>query len=205
MKKSRGRNSAKREMILIIVLAIILAGMVYYRFVQMTVSSGMEKAQEAIDTNQTEYDLSSAKLLQLKTMNNKLNDFEESGMGYLASYNNVKKEIQLLDRILKPTTDYSMSLSDAVQTGDLIRRDISIRFTTGSFAQTFAVLKEFEKSEYRNLVKDITYGTATTREGKIVASVNMNDTFYETIVGGQADAGLIVAQVEEPPAEEEAE
>ena len=203
MRKSR--RSSKREMILIIVLAVILAGMVYYRFVEMTVSKSMEKAQETIETNQTEVDLSTAKLAQLKSMDKKLNDFESSGAGYLASYNNVKKEIQVLDRILKPTTEYSMSLSDPVETGDLIRRDMSIRFTTGNFAQTYSVLKDFEKCEYRNIVKDISYGLSMTREGKSVAGVNMNVTFYETIIGGEPDAGLIVAQVETPAEEEAAE
>ena len=203
MKNAFNRAFTKKEIVLIVILVIILVGMVYFRFVDQNVRENLNKAKEDITTNQSELEISSAQLARLNSMDNELTSYEAGGTSYLASYNNIKEELSLLDSLLEPTHDYSLSLSDPVQSGDLVRRNIAIRFTTGDFGRALSVVRSLNKSNLRNIIRDISYSGSTGRNGEGSVTVNLNATFYETIVGGKADAGLIVESTQEAPVTEE--
>ncbi len=195
------RAFTRKEKILIVILAVILIGLAYYYFVDRNVRSALEEAKQSIETNQAELDISNAQLLRLNSMDQELNSYEAGGASYIASYNNVNEEIAMLDRILSGTADYNISLQDPVLSGELIRRNVSIRFTVGSFDSALSVIRAFSSSDLRNIIQDISYSSAVTRDGYESVTVNMTVTFYETIVGGTPDAGLIMPVEEAPPAE----
>lgn len=194
------RAFTRKEKVLIVILAVILLGLAYYRFVDMNVRSAMEEATNAIEVNQSEVDISSAQLARLSNMDQELDSYEAGGTSYVASYNNVKEELAMLDQILGQVSDYSISLSDPVLSGDLIRRNVAIRFTAGSYSEAFSVVRAFNTSELRNIINNISFSSSSNRNGDETVSMNLNLTFYETIVGGVPDAGLIMP-VESTPTE----
>lgn len=195
------RAFTKKEKILIVVLAVLLIGLAYYRFVDMNVRSALAAAKEQIEVNQSELDISTAQLARLTSMDKELNSYEAGGSSYIASYNNVKEELAVLDQILGSVEDYSINLSDPVLSGDLIRRNIAIRFTTGTFSDALAIIRSFSSNRLRNVIQDISYSSSYTRNGTESVSVNLTVIFYETITGGVPDAGLIMPVTEAPAAE----
>ena len=196
------RAFTKKEKILILILVVILLALVYYRFVDQSVRSSLAAAESSIETNQSELEISNAQLARLNSMNKELDGYEAGGTSRLESYNNIKAELAMLDQILSSVSDYTISLQDPVQDGDLVRRSVSIRFTTGSFSDVYAVVRAFANSELRNVIQDINYSSSSNRDGDESVTVNMNVTFYETMVGGTPDAGLVIP-VEAPTEVEE--
>lgn len=197
------RQFTKKETVMIVILVVLLLGLAYYYFVDRNVRSSLESAKSSIEVNQSELDISTAQLQRLQSMDAELDKYEAGGSSYMASYNNIKAELALLDFILAGK-DYTLTLQDPVLSGDLIRRDMAIRFTTGDFSSAYSVIRAFSNSDLRNIVQDISYSSSTGRDGAGTVSVNMTVTFYETMVGGTQDAGLIVP-VEEVPTEAETE
>ena len=186
------RAFTKKEKILILILVVILIGLVYYRFVDQSVRSSLAAAESSIETNQSELEISNAQLARLNSMNKELDSYEAGGTSRLESYNNIKEELAMLDSTLSAVSDYTLSLQDPVLDGDLIRRPVSIRFTTGSFGDVYKVIRAFSNSDLRNVIQDINYSSSSNRDGEESVTVNMNVTFYETMVGGTPDAGLVV-------------
>ena len=196
------RAFTKKEKILILVFVILILGMAYYRFVDMNVRSRLSAAKESVVVNQSELEISSSQLARLNNMDQELNSYEAGGTSYMASYNNVKQELAVIDSILSSVKDYTISLQDPYLDGDLIRRGVSIRFTTDGFAQALSIIRKFSTNELRNIIKDISYSSSAARDGSENVSVNMNLTFYETMTGGTQDAGLIVPVQEVQTVEE---
>lgn len=194
------RAFTKKEKILIFVFVILLLGMAYYYFVDRNVRDNLAAAKNAVEVNQSELDISTAQLMRLTSMDKELNSYEAGGASRLESYNNVKAELSMLDSILYPTIDYTITLQDPYLEGDLIRRMVAIRFTVRSFSDALTVVKKFNTSELRNIIQDMTYSSSVSRDGYETVSVNMNVIFYETIVGGTPDAGLIMPVQEETAA-----
>ena len=186
------RSFSTKEKILILILVVLLVALVYYRFVDQSIRSSLNDANSKIETTQSELDISTAQLARLKNMDKELNNYEAGGSSMMPSYNNIKAELAMLDSILASTWDYTLNLHDPVLDGDLIRRDIDIRFTTDSFGSALGVVRAFSNSDLRNVIKNISYSSSTGRDGSESVTMNMGVTFYETIVGGTRDAGLIV-------------
>lgn len=181
-----------KEKILIGILILIILGLGYYKFVDMNVRDGLAAAKDSIETNQAELEISTAMLQKLQSMDKELTSYEAGGITYLASYNNIKEEIAFLDSILKDTVSYRLNLSDPVLNGDLIRRNISIQFVATGYEQARSIVNQFSTSQLRNIIQDISYSGGGSYNGVTTASVTMTVTFYETIVDGTPDAGLVI-------------
>ena len=109
---------------------------------------------------------------------------------YMASYNNRKAEIHLLNDILKAANSYSISFGEVTRDGDQIRRDVNMQFTTGRYSAMEGILSRLANGPYRCLLKDVncTSAKGDVKNGDIAVSVSM--TFYETMVGSNDNAGL---------------
>lgn len=190
------RQFSRKEKVLIIIFVVILVVLAYYRFVDMNVREQTDAAKEAVEVAKSELEITNAQLVRLQSMDEELDSYEAGGASRLESYNNVKAELSLLDFILSSTSNYSISMQDPVLDGDLIRRAVAIQFTTDSFDSAMNVVRSFSQSNLRNIVQTISYSASTDREGGESVSVGMTVIFYETIVGGTPDAGLIMPEVE---------
>ena len=181
------RDFTRTEKILILVLVVLLLGLMYYQFVDRAVRSSVDGAQHEKQALQTEIDTTQARLMYLQSLQNKMDAMEAEGkLTYMASYNNSKPEVAFLNDILADTLSYSIQFSRVTRSGNQIRRSFKLKYMTASFRVAREILDKLGDGEFRCLVGDVS--CKISNDG--VTVIEANAIFYETMVGGAADAGL---------------
>ena len=185
------RSFTRVEKGLLLVLAVILVGLVYYQFVHKPVTNAIRTARADCEALESELLVASAKAQHLKKLETEMEDMKADGSAsYMASYNNSKKEIALLNDILSNTQQYTISFANVSRSNDQIRRNFTLQFRTADYAAMQQVIEDLCGSEYRCQVGDIQCAVNRERDGRNYVTANVTATFYETMVGGTPDAGL---------------
>lgn len=185
--KVMSRDFTRMEKILLLLLAVILVGLVYYRFVYVLVNDSVRSSNSEAEALQTEISVAEGRLTHLNSLQSEMDTMEEEGsMSYMPSYNNSKAEIAFLNDVLAATEKYSISFAEVTRAGDQIRRSFTLQYVTTSYKDAQTILEALCESRDRCLVGDIKCSIAESG----MTTVNAAATFYETMVGGTADAGL---------------
>ena len=86
---------------------------------------------------------------------------------------------------------YTITFSDHVKNGDIVRWNITLSFTAPDRATVKKVMKDIAASNYRCLISDMSLTPVT---GKTLSansiSVTASITFYETMVGATTNQGI---------------
>jgi len=187
--KILSRDFTTKEKVLLLILAIILLALVYYRFIDIPVRDGIAEAKSEQDMRRIELTAVNKKIESLEKMKNELDDIAKlKTVTYMPSYNNVKNVNRLLNDTLGPL-DYVVTYTNLTRDANQIRRNVSLQFTSPDYETMEQVLRQISESEYRCLLDDLR-GALVNRRNDDALTVNLTATFYETMVGGTADAGL---------------
>jgi hypothetical protein len=205
--KVLSRDFTLKEKILIFVLLLILVALTYYRFVHVPCNEAIETARSEKEMYDTELLAVQKKEAQIRAMKEELDSLGElQATSRMESYNNSKAELSLLNSVLESAYNYSISFASVTRSGDQIRRNFNLQFTTGSFDAAKQIISSLADSEYRCLIGGVKYSSALRRaengEPTLGAryvdgvyyfdsiSVTTDATFFETMYGGTPDAGL---------------
>ena len=175
-------NFSRKEKLMIFVLAILLIGLIYYRFVHISVNNAIISADNEAQALQTELDLANARLNRIKGAKDKMG----TGMQRMESYNGSKTETAFLNTVLAAATDYSVTFDDVTREGNQIRRNFHLKYTAANYDAAMSIMKDLTTGEYRCLVGDMK--CSIDKSG--ITTVDASGTFYETMVGGTKDSAL---------------
>lgn len=181
------REFTRSEKILVVILAVVLFGLLYDKFVFQTTDSVVQSLKAEADTTQAELDIANAKLVKLEKMEAELDNMDYSdAFGRMESYNNSKRETAFLNRVLADVSDYFISFEEVTRDKEQIRRSFSLQFVTNTYGEAVDVVRDLSYGEYRCLVDDINYSLAESNK----IYINLKATFFETMVGGTPDQAL---------------
>ncbi|GEM_PF-795671 len=142
-----------REAGVILLLTAVIIGYVYYYVVYQYFENEVKRFD--VTEVEDEIELERAKAIHLQQMKEELEN-EESSDAVLGIYNNQSAELLALADILEgKATGISLDWGDPVLDGTIVRRDVSISFTTGSFEEAGNIIKEIADCEYSLLVVDM--------------------------------------------------
>ncbi|MCR5404062.1 MAG: hypothetical protein K6E91_09655 [Butyrivibrio sp.] len=143
----------KREIILIFALILVLIGLLYYRFVYVNIR---DQAGE-YDTADMEAQIQQEQmqLVQWAAMAQEIDEIGQVSTSSLYTYDNQKNEINLLNDIFAPVIRYNFSFQKPVATGDTVRRNVTVSFTTIDYNSALDIIHQLHNSKYRVLLKDI--------------------------------------------------
>lgn len=192
--KLLSRDFTLREKILLLLLSIFLLGLLYYHFVDEPVRADLATAASEKAALEIELGAVEQKVAQLERMKKEIDDqADNSFVSFMPSYNNSGAVNLLLNDVLGDL-GYYITFSNVTRSGNQIRRSISLQFSAPDYRTVESVLSRLTSAQFRCLIEDVACTTVNTRSarGDDRASVNVNATvtFYETMVGGTADAGL---------------
>ena len=181
------RNFIRSEKILLLVLALVLIGLIYYRFVFRTVNDSIESSKAEKASIETDLEVAKGKAAKLAGMQDELDEIKGTDKATkMASYNNSKEETDFLSSILSDTNDYLISFSDVTRDGDQIRRSFTLQYTTTNYNEAERIMSRLCNGENRCLIGDINCNIDSTGKTRI----DLTATFFETMVGGVPDSGL---------------
>lgn len=198
--KIMSRNFTRAEKALLIILALALFALVYYRFVYRTLQDSVVSSNAEASSIKTDLQEAEVRLGQLQQMQQELDTIMGTEKASrMESYNNSKNETAFLSDILSTASDYSIAFADVTRNGDQIRRSFSLQYRTNSYREAEAIMLQLCQGEYRCLMGDINCSIGADGQ----TAIGMTATFFETMVGGIPDSGL--PQDEEATANQDAD
>ncbi len=190
------RDVNAKEKVLLVILVLIILGFGYYRFVDQPVRKNLAKAEAEYSSIQTELTEVRIKIRELQRMQDEIDQITSGGKdSFMPSYNNAKEELALLNDILNESvTQYSVAFTGVTRYGDQIRRDFKLDFTAPDYDSMKALVEKLTGVDYRCMVGDYSCNVIKVKdqqnEETTALAVSATATFFETMVGGTADAGL---------------
>lgn len=152
------RSFSTREKVLLLILAFLLLGCFYYLVVLQPSLNAIAQAQSKLGGVQDEIVVQQAIATKKTQLEAQIEQEKAEGITRksLPAYDNTKNEITALDTILSEANNYSINFSDADTSNSLVRRKVSITFSTSSYAAAQSVLTKLINCQYTCLVGDIT-------------------------------------------------
>lgn len=202
------RKFTAREAWLLLLLSVMLLALFYHLALYRPVNLEVERCAALQVPVEENLELQMMKAIRKKKMVDELENAPEKQQGELLPYNNIKNEITDLYEALSPAATYNLSFSEAVASGNIVRRDISISFQAENYQKVRSILEQMHSSPYRCILKDLSIsvnksrGEAGGMSAAELINVNVNITFYETLVGAENTNGLVFEKQESKPENE---
>ena len=197
------KQLSSREKILLIILAVLLVGALYYFFVQEPVTSGIQNAKDGISEAQMQSDILQVKYDQKMKMLNELEQIKAAGDPQLVpEYDNLEQIMAFLNRTLSGTQDFSISFDSLAPSKDskVVRRSARMTFTCKGYAEAKSVVSDLENCPFLCRMTNLTmaptktvvvngiiykyedlYGTSVYNIMNGSVQVSLTATFYERI------------------------
>ena len=194
--KSVTRNFTGKEKIIIALMLIILLFLAYNQFVDKPIKQSIADEQEEQKLLQAQIDGVNKKVLALQQMQDELDALSSTGETppEMRPYNAKREERYFIASVLKSTKRWNISFSDCTRSGDQIRRQFTVTFTTETYKKMEWFLMQLNKCPYRCIINKARCSIQNSRslegteEPEVV--VTLTATFFETMVGGTPDADL---------------
>lgn len=186
------REFTPREKILLLVLCVMLLGILYFQFIVKDVDETIEKYNT--EELETELLMEQTKAMQIKQMEQELKNADPGTLTLVASYNNVKNELNELNDIFSAANAYNLEFAVPIKEGSYVRRDIHITFTAGSYKSAEAIIQKLHDCKYRCLIQNLSINNGSgigIQTGSV--SANMTVTFFETMYDATTTKGLETA------------
>ena len=171
------RAFTTRENVLLIILAILLIGIGYWKFVLEPINDSIAVYQENTTAEQDEIMIDTVTLSKMKEMERELEEIYASGEAKpLPVYDNSDELLVELNRIMSNSDDYSLNFGSAtvLDGGYIVRRPLSLTFTAGSYEQARSILTELHDSDDINQISDL-----TVKFSDRTVDVSLSIAYYE--------------------------
>lgn len=173
------RELTKREKILLLVLAILIILIGYYKIVLEPINDDVSMYQGMTLQEETEIDAKNVQALRMRVMEKEIEQAKEKGeRKEVPSYDNSAVLLPKLYGIMSMASDYSLDFRDLETEDKVILRQIDMSFETKSFFQARKIIDKLYDMEYAFEIGDITM-QKQTRSGTSGVTTNLNVTFFE--------------------------
>lgn len=168
------RKLTPREWMLLGVLACLVLVSAYVMLFYMPVTAQRDSAISEAETCRTELEAVRVQVEEKQRMERELDQIfarSEDPMS-LAPYDNLKQVMVELNAVLAHANDYSLSFGTVDTETAIVRRSISLTYTTNTYEGAKTILQQLHDSAYRCMLEsaDISMGQDTA------APVTVNTT-----------------------------
>ena len=173
------RKLSPREMMLLGVLAILVVVVGYITLFYMPTTQARDTALAETESTREQTEAALVRLAEKQRMERELEEIfaqNPDPLG-LADYDNRQAVMVELNAILASTENYSLSFATVDATQSIIRREISISFTCGSYDAAKGVLQQLHDSAYRCMLDNVTISRGQGDNGSV--SVSGSIVYFE--------------------------
>lgn len=188
------RAFTKREKVMLVILAVLIIGIGYFKFLLEPVNAGIEnyRQMEAMEQDQI---LQNATLVQQKRqMEQELEALFESGdPSPIPTYDNSANLLVELHKILEGSAEYTLNFTgtNPMDVQYLIGRPVSLTFRTASYSAARRIIDKLHNSTNVNSISDLSiqfnsdhnqiiyWNESTEDSDKYPIVVSLTITYYE--------------------------
>ena len=173
------RSLTAREWILLAVLAVVALVSAYVTLFYLPTTARREAALQETQLCRTQIESALLRVEEKRRMERELAEIfaRDPDPLSLAPYDNLHPVMMELHNILDGTVDYSLSFGSVDAEESIVRRSISLNFTSGSYQGARDVLWQLHNSAYRCMLDSVSISMDQTGEGAV--SVNSTIVFFE--------------------------
>lgn len=174
------RAFTTRENVLLVILAVLLIAIGYWKFVLEPINESIAVYQTNMATEQDEIIIDSVTLTKMQEMQRELEEIYASGEAKpLPLYDNSDALLVELNRIMSKSNSYSLHFNETavLDGGYIVRRPLSVTFTAGSYEQARSILTELHDSDDINQISDLSI-QFSDRAGRAL-DVSLSIAYYE--------------------------
>ncbi|HHX13879.1 MAG TPA: hypothetical protein GX726_02860 [Clostridiales bacterium] len=176
------REFTPKEKVLLVVLAVLILGLLYYLGAYRINKEGLEARNQRIANLQEEIKVESIKASRMKAMEKSLKLIESGEMSKTAQipdFDNTQPLVRSLNNIAAASAKYNMTFGEVVSEDGLVRRPVNMAFEVNSYDTAVSVIRALANCEYRSLIKnlDISGKDKSLRQGPLMLRLEV--VFFE--------------------------
>lgn len=179
------RAFTNREKILMVILAVILLGCVYYLAVYSPSVQAKESADAQVSQLESDIAIQQAMQTQKDSMQSELKELKAQGMKKKTTleYDSSAKIMSALNAVLSSTKSYQLSFDNPTQSEDgaAMRHTASVSFTAGSYSEARNIIKRLSDFSYSSLVTDFSIVEPSKDSSTKEVSGSATIVFYESL------------------------
>ncbi len=181
------RKFTTREKVLLLILALILLGELYYLLVHQTVQRELEDARIRIEAATVSYDAERARAAEKEEMQKKIKEAGEDGSVHpLPDYDNSTNVVAYLNGVMASTEEYNLVFSTVDFSNYTAKRSVNMSFSCRGYSAVRDIVSKLENGPYYCEVTGLSMaagsGNSDITGGKM--SVQMTAVFYEYVEAG---------------------
>ncbi len=179
------RQLSAREIILLGLLLVLALVGGYLLLYYMPMTNEQERMENQAVLCEEQLQAAQIRLEDKRRMERELEEIfaaDPDPLG-IAPYDNLQPVMFELNAILQSTQEYSLSFGTVDTEQSIVRRRISLSFTSGSYEQAKAVLQQLHDSAYRCMLDDLRLSLDNGQRGDV--TVNGSIVFFEYIPAAQ--------------------
>ena len=180
------RQLTAREWMLLALLGVILLISGYMLLFYIPQTTERDRCIAETETCQIEIEAARLRLDEKRRMERELEELfaAETPPLSIADYDNLKPVMFELNSILASTEDYSLSFSTVDASQTIVRRQLSISFTIGTYESAKAVLQQLHDSAFRCMLDSV--GITINQGERDTVAVSGTIVFFEYQANPQA-------------------
>ena len=151
------RELTTREKVLLLLLAVLVIGVGYFKFVFEPINEQVTDLQSSAAQEQSEIDSSIVQLAQMRKMEKAVEASKADGQERaIPAYDNSGVLMRELYQILANTNEYTVDFSAATsREGYIVLRPVSLSFQTGTYTQAREIINAIAGSDNLNQISDV--------------------------------------------------
>lgn len=177
------REFTTREKVLLLVLAVVLLAVGYFRFFLTPIQNEINTQQQRQEELTNSILLEQTKLQQLEMMQEKVDKIKASGTvpdAEVPNYDNIEKVMLQLNGILAQAQEYNLAFGEISDENDgILSRPVELSFVTDSYASAREIINQLYQCPYRCAVSDISEQAEKDLSSDSTIRVDLTVTFYE--------------------------
>ena len=173
------RQLTTREWMILALLGVILLASGYILLFYMPMTAERDRCLGEAESCRAEIEAAQLRLEEKRRMERELEALFSAGEPprSIADYDNLQPVMFELNSILASTQDYSLSFSTVDASQAIVRRSISMSFTTGTYESAKAVLQQLHDSAFRCMLDSVNVSVGQGEQDAV--SVSGNIVFFE--------------------------
>ncbi|BAK43386.1 type II secretion system protein GspM [Eggerthella sp. YY7918] len=190
------RSFSTREKVLMLILVGVVLVACYYFLVVKNVADTMAANQAQLEEIQLQTDTQTALAAARSRMENELAELGDKGnLPEVATYDNLRAELDELNALMASAKTYDVKFSEPTLDGQLVRRPVSVAFTTADYATALNMVRALENGSFRCEITDFSMAGKMLADGSVESvSSTINVTYLETTNGASNLTGLTEAE-----------
>ena len=173
------REFTTREKILIVIFALLVIGICYYKFLLQPINDSIEQYQLNTEAEQSEIVQNQVILKKMDNMEKELEEIKASGDAKpMPQYDNSEAVLTELNTILSQASDYSLSFGTVEaleETSYVMQRPVTLTFNAASYEVARDIMYELHDSDNINQISDISIAFDTDNG----VSVSLSMSYFE--------------------------